>query len=59
MNSANVFLSVMSGYATFIAPITGLMVFDYFFVHKRKIKLTALVSYTHDNSMAIPAEVSP
>lgn len=36
--------SVMGGYAVFLAPITGTLVFDFFFVHQRKLKLTALVS---------------
>jgi NCS1 family nucleobase:cation symporter-1 len=35
----------MGGYAVFLAPITGTLVFDFFFVHQRKLKLTALVSW--------------
>jgi len=42
LNGATAFISVMAGYAVFIGPITGIMVFDYFFVHLRKVKLTAL-----------------
>lgn len=33
----------MGGYGVFLGPITGIMVFDYFLVHKRKVKLTNLV----------------
>ncbi len=43
VSGATVFISVMSGYATFLAPITGLMVFDYVFVRKQKMKLSSLV----------------
>lgn len=42
LSGATAFINVMSGYATFLGPITGIMVFDYFFVRQRKIKLTAL-----------------
>ncbi|ORY30779.1 permease for cytosine/purines, uracil, thiamine, allantoin-domain-containing protein [Naematelia encephala] len=42
LSGATVFLSVMSGYATFLGPMTGLMVFDYIFVRRQKVKLSAL-----------------
>jgi NCS1 family nucleobase:cation symporter-1 len=42
LNGSTAFINVMSGYSTFIGPITGIMVFDYFFVHNRKVKLSAL-----------------
>nr|XP_018259521.1 uncharacterized protein I303_07589 [Kwoniella dejecticola CBS 10117]OBR81679.1 hypothetical protein I303_07589 [Kwoniella dejecticola CBS 10117] len=42
VSGATVYISVMSGYATFLAPMTGLMVFDYMFVRKRKVKLSNL-----------------
>lgn len=42
LNGATAFINVMSGYSTFLGPVTGIMVFDYFFVHYRKVKLTAL-----------------
>ncbi|BEJ06652.1 hypothetical protein CcaverHIS641_0311740 [Cutaneotrichosporon cavernicola] len=42
LSGSNTFLSVMGGYAVFLAPITGTLVFDFFFVHQRKLKLTAL-----------------
>ncbi|WWC70335.1 uncharacterized protein I206_104285 [Kwoniella pini CBS 10737] len=45
-SGATAFISVMSGYAVFLAPMTGLMVFDYFFVHKRQVKLSALYDAT-------------
>lgn len=37
--------AVMGGYAVFLAPITGTLVWDFFFVHQRKLKLTALVNF--------------
>ncbi|WVQ63452.1 uncharacterized protein L199_001605 [Kwoniella botswanensis] len=42
VSGATVYISVMSGYATFLAPMTGLMVFDYIFIRKRQIKLSDL-----------------
>lgn len=42
LSGATAFINVMSGYATFLGPITGMMVFDYFFVRHRKFKLTSL-----------------
>nr|XP_019007707.1 uncharacterized protein I206_07341 [Kwoniella pini CBS 10737]OCF46488.1 hypothetical protein I206_07341 [Kwoniella pini CBS 10737] len=42
VSGATVYISVMSGYATFLAPMTGLMVFDYMFVRKRQVKLSNL-----------------
>lgn len=44
LSGATVFISVMGGYATFLAPICGLMVCDYILVRKGKVKLTSLVS---------------
>jgi hypothetical protein len=44
LSGATVYISVMSGYATFLGPMTGLMVFDYVLVRKQKMKLSALVS---------------
>lgn len=42
LSGATVYISVMGGYGTFLAPMTGIMVFDYIFVHHRKVKLSAL-----------------
>nr|XP_019050933.1 hypothetical protein I302_01376 [Kwoniella bestiolae CBS 10118]OCF29863.1 hypothetical protein I302_01376 [Kwoniella bestiolae CBS 10118] len=42
VSGATVYISVMSGYATFLAPMTGMMVFDYIFIRKRKVKLSDL-----------------
>ena len=45
LSGATVYISVMGGYATFIAPMTGLMVFDYLFIRKQNMKLSSLVSF--------------
>jgi NCS1 family nucleobase:cation symporter-1 len=44
LSGATVFISVMGGYATFLAPICGLMVSDYLLVRKCQVKLSSLVS---------------
>jgi NCS1 family nucleobase:cation symporter-1 len=44
LSGATVFISVMGGYATFLAPICGLMVSDYLLVRKGNVKLSSLVS---------------
>jgi purine-cytosine permease-like protein len=44
VSGATVFISVMGGYATFLAPMTGVMLSDYFLIRKRNMKLSALVS---------------
>jgi len=44
LSGATVFISVMGGYATFLAPICGLMVCDYILVRRGQIKLSSLVS---------------
>jgi NCS1 family nucleobase:cation symporter-1 len=44
LSGATVYISVMGGYATFLAPMTGIMVCDYVFVRNFKMKLSALVS---------------
>ena len=43
VSGATVYISVMSGYATFLGPMTGLMVFDYVLIRKQKMKLSSLV----------------
>ncbi|ORX40323.1 NCS1 nucleoside transporter family [Kockovaella imperatae] len=42
LSGATVFISVMGGYATFLGPMTGVMVFDYVVVRKQKMKLSSL-----------------
>jgi cytosine/uracil/thiamine/allantoin permease len=44
LSGATVFISVMGGYATFLAPICGLMVTDYLLIRKSQVKLSSLVS---------------
>ena len=43
LSGATVYISVMGGYATFIGPMTGLMVCDYVLVRKKHMKLSSLV----------------
>ncbi|WWD21804.1 hypothetical protein CI109_106292 [Kwoniella shandongensis] len=42
VSGATVYISVMGGYATFLAPMTGMMVADYIFVRNKKVKLSDL-----------------
>jgi NCS1 family nucleobase:cation symporter-1 len=42
INRATTFISVLSSFSVFLAPIIGIMTCDYFLLRKRKIKLTHL-----------------
>ncbi|KAJ6088641.1 Allantoin permease [Penicillium sp. IBT 16267x] len=42
VNTATTFLTVLSSYAVFLGPMTGLMIASYFFVNKGKIKVEDL-----------------
>lgn len=42
VNTATTFLAVLSSYAVFLGPMTGLMISSYFFINKRKIKIEDL-----------------
>ncbi|KAH8093863.1 NCS1 nucleoside transporter family [Cristinia sonorae] len=42
LNTANSFISAISAYAVFLGPLTGIMVAEYHFLRRRKIKLTHL-----------------
>ncbi|KAJ7082975.1 NCS1 nucleoside transporter family [Mycena epipterygia] len=42
LNSANTFITVLSSFAVFLGPATGLMVADYVIVRKRKLRLSHL-----------------
>jgi NCS1 family nucleobase:cation symporter-1 len=48
VSSAEVFLSVLSGYSVFLAPMTGMMVGSYYLVHRRKLEVDSL--YRGDSS---------
>jgi len=48
LSGANLFLTVMSSYGIFLAPLTGIMHSDYYVVRRRKISLKAL--YTPDHT---------
>ncbi|KAJ8076626.1 hypothetical protein PM082_001049 [Marasmius tenuissimus] len=42
LNTANSFISAISGYAVFLGPLTGIMIAEYHLVRKRRIKLSHL-----------------
>jgi NCS1 family nucleobase:cation symporter-1 len=42
LSSASVFLSVLGAYSTFLGPMTGIMITDYWFIRQRKVKLSDL-----------------
>lgn len=42
VNTATVFLTVLSGYSVFLAPMTGVMVASYLVVNKQRLKLNDL-----------------
>ncbi|KAK9453619.1 permease for cytosine/purines, uracil, thiamine, allantoin-domain-containing protein [Dipodascopsis uninucleata] len=45
MTSATAFLSFMSGYTVWLGPIGGILMCDFFFVHKRKYDVWELYKY--------------
>ncbi|KAK2734591.1 hypothetical protein FQN57_001638 [Myotisia sp. PD_48] len=48
VSTATIFLTVLSGYAVFLGPMTGLMISSWFVVNKRKLKIEDL--YVGDSS---------
>ncbi|KAL7412540.1 NCS1 nucleoside transporter family [Mrakia frigida] len=42
INTANTFISVLSGYSIFLGPLAGIMIADYFFLRHQKIQLSHL-----------------
>lgn len=42
LNSANLFISVISGYAVFLGPLSGIMIMDYHLLRRRRLKLSHL-----------------
>ncbi|KAF8063953.1 NCS1 nucleoside transporter family [Lyophyllum atratum] len=40
LNTANSFISAISGYAVFLGPLTGIMVADYHVLRRRRVKLS-------------------
>ncbi|RDB26775.1 Allantoin permease [Hypsizygus marmoreus] len=42
LNTANSFISAISGYAVFLGPLTGIMIADYHLLRKRRLKLSHL-----------------
>ncbi|KAK5996885.1 Uridine permease [Cladobotryum mycophilum] len=49
VNTATVFLTVLSSYGVFLAPMTGLMVSHYLIVNKRKLKIDDLYRGNSDS----------
>jgi hypothetical protein len=48
LNTANAFISVLSGFSIFLGPLAGIMMADYFLIRRQKIKLSDL--YTANKS---------
>ncbi|KAL0573503.1 hypothetical protein V5O48_008456 [Marasmius crinis-equi] len=48
LNSASIFLTVLSGFGVFLSPITGLMLADYHLIRRYKLKMEDL--YVGDSS---------
>ncbi|KAE9405891.1 hypothetical protein BT96DRAFT_988134 [Gymnopus androsaceus JB14] len=44
LNTANTFISAISGYAVFLGPLTGIMFAEYHLIRRRKLKLSHLIS---------------
>lgn len=42
LNTANTFISAISGYAVFLGPLTGIMLAEYYLIRQRKLKLSHL-----------------
>ncbi|KIJ46308.1 hypothetical protein M422DRAFT_165532 [Sphaerobolus stellatus SS14] len=42
LNTANSFISAISGYAVFLGPLTGIMLTEYYVIRRRRIKLSHL-----------------
>jgi len=47
-NTASVFVSVMAAFSVFLAPLTGIMLVDYFWVRKQKIMLRQLYNESNE-----------
>ncbi|TQV94190.1 NCS1 nucleoside transporter family protein [Cordyceps javanica] len=59
VDTATIFISVMSGYGVFLAPMTGMMVASYYIVHRQKLDVDDLFrgdpssKYWYSNGWAI------
>ncbi|KIK64352.1 hypothetical protein GYMLUDRAFT_220841 [Collybiopsis luxurians FD-317 M1] len=42
LNTANSFISAISGYAVFLGPLTGIMLAEYYLIRRRRLKLSHL-----------------
>ncbi|KAK7445174.1 hypothetical protein VKT23_009605 [Stygiomarasmius scandens] len=49
LNTANRFITVLSSFAVFLGPATGLMITDYVVVRRRKLRLVHLYTPTKDS----------
>jgi nucleobase:cation symporter-1, NCS1 family len=47
--TANSFISAISGYAVFLGPLTGIMVTEYHIIRRRRIKLSHLYLPNQDS----------
>ncbi|EHA53309.1 thiamine transporter [Pyricularia oryzae 70-15] len=49
-NTSSVFVATMASFSVFLAPLTGIMVTDYFLLRKQKIELSQLYTLDKDGS---------
>lgn len=49
-NTSSVFVATMASFSVFLAPLTGIMVTDYFVLRKQKIELSQLYTLDKDGS---------
>ncbi|KAF5374308.1 hypothetical protein D9758_004634 [Tetrapyrgos nigripes] len=49
VNTANTFITVLSSFAVFLGPATGLMVTDYVVIRRRKLRLSHLYNPSRDS----------
>ncbi|TEA10721.1 Transporter aclS [Colletotrichum sidae] len=59
LSSATVFISVLSAYSVFLGPIIGIQICDYFFIRRRKIRLSDLYHPRSDGSFYYWNGVNP
>lgn len=49
-NTSSVFVAVMSAFSVFLAPLTGIMMVDYFFIRKQRVEVSQLYTGSKEGS---------
>lgn len=57
-NTASVFVSVMGAFSVFLAPLTGIMIVDYYFVRRQKLMLRQLYNSSNEGAYWYTAGVN-